>query len=219
MSTVRLALTAAVLMTAGATAASAAERATVSPARSGCSIVTDPSGDTAADVGAPATLPQSDAGLDLSGVDVASSARWIGARVRLVQLDRTPPASGGESFTVSMSVSGGTLTLGVGRYADATGSTGAGEFGYAGFQRGTLGPRNVPARAVQLLIDPYSHTASVFVARAALSDIGAALSGSVSNVTATSGRQYGNAYTVDYDNAAGPASYRLGAPSCLRLPS
>jgi hypothetical protein len=189
------------------------------PTRSGCAIVTDRSGDTAADVGAPATVPQSDGALDISAVDLASNAKWIGARVRLADFDAKPPATGGESFEVSARVGGGTLVLGVGRYANPTGIVGNDLFGYAGFQRGTIAPRDVPARAVQLSVDPASRAVSVFVDRAALREIGANLSGYASGITAFSGRQYGDEFTVGYDNATGTHGYLLGAASCLRLPS
>lgn len=216
MTKTRLALAASIALSA---LASFSAQAASPTSRSGCAIVRDATGDTAADVGAPATLPQGDDALDLTAVDLAANDKWIGARVRLAKLDSAPPASGGESFSVSLQVSGGTLILGVGRYADPTGITGDDTYGYAGFQRGTLAPRDVPARAVQLSVDPLQRTASVFVDRAALLAIGANVAGSVTSLTASSGRQYGNELTVDYDSAAGSAFYRLGAPSCLKLPS
>lgn len=228
MSPTRLVLISALALSLAASAADLASAAptprsgpkqTSTSARPGCSVVTDAGGDTAADIGAPATLPQADEGLDLTAVDLASNTRWIGARVRLFQLDATAPKTGGESFEVSFDVSGGTLVMGVGRYANATGISGDDKYAYAGFRRGTVAPRDVPARAVQLAFDPVSRGVSVFVERKALSDIGAVLSGSVSNISATSGRQYGDEATVGYDQASGPGRYRLGSASCLALPS
>ena len=214
MTRTRLALAAALALSAGAAVAAHAAPAP----RTGCTVVTDAIGDTAADVGAPATVPQADNALDITAVDLASNDKWIGARVRLAKLDAVPPASGGDSYTLSLDVAGGKLILGVGRYADPTGITGDGKFAYAGFQRGTLAPRDVPERAVQLAIDPVTRSASVFVDRAALAAIGANITGSVTGVTATSGRQYGNELTVDYDSATASPFYKLGTASCLKLP-
>lgn len=214
MNPIRLTVVTALALTAtGITVAAAAP----TPPRSGCAIVTDAVGDTAANVGAPAGVPRTDEGVDITAVDVASTAKWIGARVRVARLDATTMATGGESFEVTMNVGGGTLVMGAGRYANATGISGDDKYAYAGFQRGALAPRDVPARAVQIVVDPAVHAIAVFVDRAALRDIGADTYGYLSGITATSGRQYADTATVGYDDAAGPQAYKLGAPSCLRF--
>lgn len=219
MKPLRLALaSAAVLAAAGAvtTGASAA------PATSGCGLIRDAAGDTAADAGAgaPATVPQADPALDITALDVASNRRWIGARVHVVKLGATADRQGGEGFAVSMQFAQGALQLGVGRYANATGIAGEDTYAYAGVQQKDYpGPRDVPARAVALKVNPFDSTFEVYVARSALRDIGFVPTGAAHSITVGSVRQYGDEIGVAYDAASGPATYPLNAPSCLRLPS
>lgn len=209
----------AALTTATAIAASSAHAAV--PIRSGCGLVTDPTGDTAADpagTGAPGTVPQMDAGLDISAIDVASDANWIGARVHVKQLPLQAATTGGEAFEVEMTVGGGTLILGVGRYGNMAGLTGDQKFAYAGFQKGTVGARDISAYDVRMSVDAATSTMTVLASRQALKEIGADISGYALNVNGFSGRDYGNMYTVGYDTASGSKPYKIGAPSCVALP-
>ena len=214
-----------VLVAAGVAATTALTTASSASAgmtyRSGCAIVTDTTGDTAADVGAgaPATVPQSDQGLDITSVDVAANAHWVGTRVHVQHLDGMAPDTGGELFSVTMSIPGGSLVFGVGRYGNVGGVTGSEPYGWAGVQQGTLAPHDISAHDVQVKLDTFASTVTVVANRQALEKYGANLSGYALNVMADSGRQYANEFTVNYDNASGSKPYKLGARSCLGLPA
>lgn len=224
MPKIRLSLVVLASVLAGTSLSSASTALAGAPsgsARPGCAIVTDRSGDTAVDVGAggPATVPQTDQGLDITGLDIASNANWIGVRLHVTHLDAVPAQTGGELYQVGMDISGGKLLFGVGRYSDTAGVTGTQGFGYAGFQQGTLAPRDISAHDVQLKIDPAHSALTVMASRAALRAIGADTTGYALNITVDSGRQYANELTVSYDNAAGSKPFKLGSRSCLGLPA
>jgi hypothetical protein len=199
----RRALTAALLGAAVlATPAHAARRPPPRPPKPSCKVVTDAQGD-AKGLAGPATNTEGDTGLDLVSADLASNATKATVVWRLPGLNNNDPLSpAGRWFGLTYSVGGRTTTMSA--LLTPRGNT----YGKDAANIGVVDTKTAEIRV------------TVSLAEAGLA--GAAPGATVSGFSVVTKRWVGAGSTgqvVDQavDTATGTLSYKVGAPSCVKV--